>query len=267
MTDFVAAHAAGGTVDRLIERLAAGLGRLDDHTVAFVYATSEVAPHFTRLVAGLREATGIGAWVGTVGHGICATGTEHWGTAAAVVLACRLPAGSFELLPSLDDTAAAARLGPGRVAAGLGIVHGDPRNGGVTEIVAALARARGLYLVGGLSSANSALPQFAGDALLEGGVSGVLLGGRQQLAGGLTLGCSPVGPVHEVSRGYGQILVTLDNRPASEILLEDVGIAEGADPRPWLANVHAAIPVAGSRDADYVVRNIVGLDMGKGLVA
>ncbi|MGE3918712.1 MAG: FIST C-terminal domain-containing protein, partial [Hyphomicrobiaceae bacterium] len=41
----------------------------------------------------------------------------------------------------------------------------------------------------------------------------------------------------------------------------------GADPRPWLANVHAAIPVAGSRDADYVVRNIVGLDMGKGLVA
>src|SRR5262249_56096772 len=45
------------------------------------------------------------------------------------------------------------------------------------------------------------------------------------------------------------------------------GASGNSDPRGWLANIHAAIPVAGSDRADYVVRNIVGIGAEHGLVA
>jgi small ligand-binding sensory domain FIST len=50
-------------------------------------------------------------------------------------------------------------------------------------------------------------------------------------------------------------------------LREEVGATANADPRRWLADIHAAIPVAGSDRADYVVRNIVGIGPEHGLVA
>ena len=50
-------------------------------------------------------------------------------------------------------------------------------------------------------------------------------------------------------------------------MCEDVGVADNVDPRPWLANVHAAVTVPGSDTGDYLVRNLVGLDPEQGLVA
>jgi small ligand-binding sensory domain FIST len=76
-----------------------------------------------------------------------------------------------------------------------------------------------------------------------------------------------IGSLHSVSRSRGQILFSLDEQPAFDVLREEVGAPLGADPRSWLANIHAAIPVAGSDRADYVVRNIVGIGPEHGVVA
>ncbi len=266
MSDFASAQATGASPEAIADALASQL-HADGHTVGFLYVTSPLAAGFGRLVAALRQRTNIDNWVGTAGHGVCASGVEHWGGPAAVALTCRFADGSYRLLPSVTDAKQPAPARDPGFAAGLGVVHGDPRNGAVGDIVADLARTHGAYLVGGLTSANSAFPQVAGNRIIEGGVSGILLGGRLNVAMGLTQGCTPVGPTHEVTAGEGQLLVTLDGRPAWDVLSEDVGIAEGADPRRWLANVHAALPVAGSRDADYVVRNLAGIDVGRGIVA
>jgi small ligand-binding sensory domain FIST len=184
-----------------------------------------------------------------------------------VALACRLEDGAFELIGPITKPAAADGIGSGGNVAGFGVVHADPRNNQASEIVAAIARRTGAYLVGGFTSAGAAFPQAAGTRAVEGCVSGVLLGGRLSVAVGLTQGCTPVGPAHEVTRADGQVLITLDRQRAFDILCEDVGVAEGADPRPWLANVHAALPVPGSDTADYVVRNLIGIDPRHGLVA
>jgi small ligand-binding sensory domain FIST len=122
--------------------------------------------------------------------------------------------------------------------------------------------------VGGLTSAESTFPQASGNRIVDGGVSGVLLGGGGlRVVVGLTQGCSPIGSPHSVSRSEGQILFSLDDQPALDVLRQEVGAPQGADPRSWLANIHAAIPVAGSDRADYVVRNIVGIGLEDGLVA
>jgi small ligand-binding sensory domain FIST len=267
MIDFASAHAAGDTARAVVEDLIAQLGDADGHTLGFLYVTSAIAGDLQEIVAILTVRTGIATWVGTAGHGVCASGVEYWDRPAAAVLTARLPEGSFRVLRSITDVAAAGSDLAAGLVPGLGIVHGDPRNSRVVELVEALSEASGAYLIGGLTSADGSFAQVAGAQVAEGGLSGVLIGGRLRLAVGLTQGCSPVGPPHEVTRCEGQIVATLDSQSAYDVMCEDVGIAEGADPRPWLTNVHAALPADGSNDADYVVRNLIGIDPRQGLVA
>ncbi len=268
MQDFVLAHAVDGSARDLATACADVIGRAPGHRLGFVYATSSLAPAFASVVAQLRERTGIEHWVGTVGHGICATGTDYFDQPAVVAMACAIEPTDYRLIASksAEDAAKAARGAP--FMAAIGVVHGDPRHEDVTSLIAALGQGSGAYLVGGLTSADRVFPQVAGSTTLDGGVSGVLLGGRNvQVAVGLTQGCSPIGPSHTITSLQGQVLVTLDDEPAFEVLRRDVGAGSDADPRRWLADIHAAIPVSGSDRADYVVRNIVGIGPEEGLVA
>jgi small ligand-binding sensory domain FIST len=267
MNDFASAHAAGETARDVAQALIDQLRRVEDHTVGILYVTSPIAGELDSIVAALSATTGIATWVGTAGHGVCGGGIEYWAKPAAAVLTGRFPEGSYRALPSiqtLEQLEAISRTGS---PAGLGIVHGDPRNGRIVELVEALSGKSGAYLVGGLTSATDSFAQIAGNCIVDGGLSGLLIGGRLNIAVGLTQGCTPIGPVHEVTRCEGQIAAMLDEQPAYEVMCEDIGIAEGADPRPWLANTHAAFPVEGSSEADYVVRNLIGIDPRQGLIA
>ncbi|MGI9414345.1 MAG: FIST signal transduction protein, partial [Hyphomicrobiales bacterium] len=266
MTDFASAHAADGEARALAEACAAQLGDPDGHTLGFVYATDPLAGALGDIVEILKSRTGIADWIGTVGIGVCAPGTEHFGHPAISVLTGRFAGDAYRMLPSIDDPDDVAPALDANFMAGLGVVHGDPRNAQTIDIVSVLGGEHGLYLVGGISAAESAFPQVAGD-IVDGGVSGVLLGGKLGVAVGLTQGCYPIGPTHDVSGGEGNLLVSLDDRPALEVLCEDLGVADGADPRPWLNNIHAALPVAGSDMGDYLVRNLIGIEPSEGLVA
>jgi len=264
---FVLAHASGRSA-QLLATACADQVRGAEGSFGFVYATSPLSRAFPDIIEILQRRTGIRHWLGTVGHGVCATGVEYFDQEAIVVLTCGLDADAFQFIPAVtdpDDIAAETGLdGP----AAIGVVHADPRNPALSAIVANLARQRGVYLVGGLTSAESTFPQVSGSRIVDGGVSGILLGGGSlSVVVGLTQGCSPIGSLHSVSRSQGQILFSLDERPALDVLREEVGAALDADPRSWLANIHAAMPVTGSDRADYVVRNIVGIGPEEGLVA
>ena len=265
MTEFAYAHASDADLRTLAEDCATQLAGARGHTVGFLYVTHPLAGALGDIVDILKVRTGVANWFGTVGMGVCATGAEHFGTAALAALTCRFAEGAYRVIGPVNTPQEATSAMAAGFAGTFGVVHGDPRNPHATEIVSEMARCHGAYLVGGLSAADARFPQVAG-AIYEGGVSGVLLGGRLRIAVGLTQGCSPIGPVHQISRGEGHVVATLDNRPALEVLCEDLGVADGVDPSPWLGNVHAAIPVAGSHDSDYLVRNLVGLEPTNGYV-
>jgi small ligand-binding sensory domain FIST len=264
MTDFAFAEAADADAATLAARCAEKLGARG-HTLGFVYVTPQVAASLGSVVDVLRKATGIEDWVGTVGLGVCATGTEHFEKPALSVMTADLPDGAHRMIPLINrPDGAKDGVGPA-FAAGLGIVHGDPRNQQTPDIVRALAAERGAFLVGGLSASDGLQPQVAG-GITDGGVSGVLIAQDVPVAVGLSQGCSPVGTLHEVTEAEESIVISLDGRPALEVLLEDVGVAEGADPRPWLQNIHAAKLIPGTDTADYLVRNLVGIEPKAGLV-
>ena len=266
MTDFAIAHVADGEARALAEAVAAQLRDIDGHNLGFLYVTNQLAGALDEIVKILKARSSIRNWVGTVGLGVCATGTEYFDRPAITALTGRFADGAYRMIASITDPNEIASTVDAGFVAGIGVVHGDPRNPRTADIVSTLARDHETYLVGGLSAAERAFPQVAGN-IVDGGVSGVLLGGELEVAVGLTQGCSPIGPSHEVTRGSeGNVLVSLDDRSAFEVLCEDLGVTNGVDPRPWLANIHAAVLVAGSDTGDYLVRNLIGIEPSRGLV-
>lgn len=267
MSGFISTCVKGDDVVMIADACASQLGSVSGHHVGFIYVTDELGDRLGDIVHHLRRRTGVENWFGTVGIGVCGTGIEYFSEPAVSVLTCDIADGAFKAIPSLVSADHVSDFVDPAFMAALAVVHADPRNTSVTEVIAQLARQCGTYLVGGLSAAETAFQQVSAGANCEGGVSGVLLGGRLRVSVGLTQGCSPIGSVHTVTRGQHNIIASLEDRPAYEVLCEDLGVADGVDPRPWLANVHAAILVPGSDTGDYLVRNLAGLDPEQGLVA
>ncbi|MBM3517456.1 MAG: histidine kinase, partial [Alphaproteobacteria bacterium] len=96
---------------------------------------------------------------------------------------------------------------------------------------------------------------------------GVLFGARVPVVTGLTQGCLPIGPVHDVTACQRNIAIALDGRPALAVLKEEIGDRYGSDLRRIAGHVFAALPIPGSDRADYVVRNLTGIDAERELIA
>jgi len=99
------------------------------------------------------------------------------------------------------------------------------------------------------------------------GLSGLRLDPGVTVASGLTQGCAPIGPTHAITAAQGTVLMTLDGRPALEVLKEEAGELIARDLRRAAGYIHAALPVEGSFPANYLVRSLIGIDPHQGWLA
>src|SRR3546814_693255 len=83
---------------------------------------------------------------------------------------------------------------------------------------------------------------------------------------GLTQGCTPIGAPHVITEAEGArgLVKTIDDRPAVAVLREDIGELLARDLRRIGGYIFAGLPIAGSDTGDYLVRNLVGLDLERG---
>ena len=141
-----------------------------------------------------------------------------------------------------------------------GLIHADPRS---ADIVTALSRFTGTYLVGGISTAQSAPARQIAGKMVEGGVSGILFTPDIPIATGLTQGCLPIGPIHDVTQAQGTVIRTLDGKPAFDVFKHEAAelLEQGR-----AAGIHVAIMVPGSDTGDYTVRNLTGIDPQNGAI-
>jgi small ligand-binding sensory domain FIST len=182
-----------------------------------------------------------------------------------------LPSDGFRVFPSLvkDLDTFDARHGDWIAAHGpmLGLVHGDPANPLLEALVKQLAgRTAAGFLVGGIASARGNAQTIA-NGLTQGGLSGVLFGEEVGLVTRLSQGCSPIGPHRTVTQAKRNILVTLDGRPALEVLKDDIGEILSRDLMRIGGYIFVGLPIPGSDTGDYLVRNLMGIDPNEGLVA
>ena len=231
--------------------------------VGFLYVTDHFADAVSDIQIELEARTGIGTWAGTTGIGICATGIEYFDEPALALLAGFVPEGTLNVLDTgtaTPDEASAKLAGAFGTREGrFGIVHADPHNANLGDLIPAVVEATGAFLAGGLTSSRGAHPQLAG-TVTAGGVSGVLFEPEVTVATGLTQGCSPIGPVHEVTDCQENIIISLDERPALEVLKEDIGEVLARNLQRIGGYIYVAFPVSGVDKPDYLVRNLVALD-------
>jgi small ligand-binding sensory domain FIST len=263
-------HASGANWRAAAEACAAQLDPPAGANLGFVYVTDTLAGELGKITALLVQETGVVDWVGTTGVGICATGREYFDEPAVAAMVGGFPDDSFSVFDRFGDDHVGflAGLGPwaARGEGYFAVVHADPRDPEMTRRVPELAEAAGCFLVGGLASSRGAYAHVAG-ALTESTLSGVMFSAEVPVATALTQGCTPIGPVHEVTQCQANIAIKIDGRAALDVLKDDIGEVLARDLRRIGGTIFAAFPVAGSDRADYTVRNLTGLDEERGVLA
>lgn len=247
------------------------LGLLGEGTssLGFLYVTDVLADHMSDILGWFSQHTGIIHWVGTTGIGICATGREYLDEPAIAVMAGDFEPDSFRIFSGIADEndVDAAVLACGGAPPNFAIVHVDPHNRNAAALVDRLAeRMESGFLVGGLTSSRRQSLQIA-DGVTGDGLSGVAFSDAVTIATRLTQGCSPIGPRRVITACQRNVIVGLDGRPALDVFREDIGEALARDLNRVGGNIFAGLPIAGSDTADYLVRNLVGIDPSNKLIA
>ena len=269
-----AASATGTDWQSIADQCLEEIGQGDTPAnLGLLYVTEPLAPELAGLLDHLRNNTGVDDWIGSVGSGICTTGREIYDEPAAALMLATLPENSYRMLPSgidsMTDMLTANRNWIAEQGVHFGIVHGDPRNSHMPQLIESLsAELNPGFLVGGLTSADDAVNQLqiAGDPCQE-GLSGVLMSSVIPVISGLTQGCTPLDKKHTITRCEHNTLIELDGRPALDVFREDIGEVLSKDLSKVAGYIFAGLPVPGSDTGDYLVRNLVGVDPEHKLLA
>lgn len=268
---FGLAHTTGTEPRALVHECLAQLGETPaSANLGFVYASDALARKLDTLLSLLREGTGIEHWVGTVGMAISVTGHEYYDQPAIAVMVGSFAEDAFRVVPSLTAGTEAFRAEQhawlARHPAPFGVVHGDPGNPATPLLLDKLAQDTGAFLVGGITSSQSENLQVA-NGIARGGLSGVFFAEDVPALTSHAQGCTPIGPKHRISQSSRNVIAQLDGRPALEVFKQDIGEVLAKDLSRVGGYIFAGLPIPGSDTADYMVRNLIGIDVGQKLIA
>jgi small ligand-binding sensory domain FIST len=239
--------------------------------LGFLYTSDSLADRLHDILYYFKEHTGVLHWVGSVGVGVCSLATEYFDAPAITVMVGHFPEHSFRVFSTigkeLKQFARAHQEWCNHYQPMFGIVHGDPRNGRIPELIFQLSEhLGGSFLVGGLTSSRHQFLQIADD-ITEGGISGVLFANDIQVATRLTQGCSVIGPRHQVTECDNHVVIRLDNRAALDVFKEDIGKELASNLKKVSGLIFVGLPVVGSDTGDYMVRNLMGIDVDNKMLA
>lgn len=244
MKAFAFAHGSGAGWRRCLGQL----GR-PGRGLGFVYFTDALVDHTEDILRALRAQTGVADWIGTVGTGVVASGTEYQDEPAIAAMVADIE--PYAIFSGKSPLKAGA--------AHFAVVHADPAAPDVAGLVADMsAKLASGYVVGGVSSSRSRTVQIANE-VLSGGLSGAALGENVAVATRLTQGCTPFPGRFRVTACEENIIATLDGQPALDVLKEVIGKEK--------VSILVGLPVPGSDTGDYTARNLVGVDPENKLIA
>lgn len=257
--------ALGLALAQLEPQVAGGAGL----TLGWVYLTDHYAGAAEAVVERLRERFPGVAWVGGVGVGVSGSGVEYFDEPALTLMLGDVPRDQFKLFSGLRPLSG--------FSAQTALVHADAGTPELGELIVELAeRTDAGYVFGGLTAARTRALHIA-DGVFEGGLSGVAFGAGVGIVSRVTQGSQPVGPARRITEADQNVVVSLDNEPALECLLQDLRL-DAERPRevlPRLRNTLVGLTDAGDTavtrpgqfGTDVRVRHLVGIDPGRRGVA
>ena len=272
MKQFLLARSSGGRAEDLVSDCINQLGSIPpEATFGFLYLNDHLAGSTELILQRLKRATDIEHWVGTLGIGIIAGNSEYYEEPAMAVMLADFNEADFHFLPNfceknftlpaeLADWCAANDFN-------IGLLHADPTNRSTQTILSNLAeQIPASFLVGGITSSQRQNLQIS-NQVLHGGISGVLFSQAVPLMTNLTQGCIPIGKRHVVTQCDRNIVHSLDNQPALEVLRAEVGETIAQDWQQLAGTIFAGIVNKNSDQDDYSIRHIIGIDVDSRLIA
>ena len=271
MPAFTSIHVTGTGWRDVCDQALAEIPAAQPGRLAFIYVSDQLAADTDRILDCLRDASGIAHWVGCVGMGLCSSGRETYDEPAVSILLTPFADDDFRIIPAFEqdpgDWLNATAAWRERTMATVAVVHADPGSTRLPVLLESLSNGlQGGFLVGGIASAES-LPVQIADRATGNGLSGVLFGAGIDISTGLSQGCSLIGHKHRISDCERNVIATIDDRPALEVLKEDIGEVLARDLSRIGGYIFAALPITGSDTGDYLVRNLIGIDPDQGLLA
>ena len=239
--------------------------------LGFIYANDTMSNELEHIVGRLKQETGIEHWVGTLGIGLCSTGTEYYDEPALVLMLANIEPKDFAIIGTkdlneeqlLEQVSSYCKEELPHV----GIIHGDPSNPATPNLIEKISEAvPAAYLVGGLTSSNFQNYQIA-EEIISGSVSGIFFSPNVNTIVGHTQGCTPLDKQHVITKAERNLLIELDHRPALDVFREDIGEVLAKDLYKIAGYIFAGLPIEFSDTGDYLVRNIVGFDESEKIIA
>jgi small ligand-binding sensory domain FIST len=265
----------------------AGTGYAKNPTLGLLYLTDIYVSDAQSILDALSaELPGVVDWSGTMGMGVCANNVEYFNEPGMAIMLLNLPTDQYRVFSGV------APLGLG-FAPYSALVHADGATYDLGELVQEMAgRTSAAYLFGGLGAARSFNVQFArsGDGnikghgaatgVFRGGLSGVAFASGVRMLSRITQGCQPQSGMHRITKAQKNMVLTLDDEPALDVMLRDLGITMD-NPQAALEVLRAtllgivkqesvardAVSYVGSFGNAVTVRHMVGLDLANGAIA
>ncbi|MBE9564269.1 MAG: FIST C-terminal domain-containing protein [Proteobacteria bacterium] len=240
-----------------------------DANFGFIYATDGMTADFPELVKQCKAASGIEHWIGTIGLGIISADKELYDMPAASIMLANFDENDFAMIPSINNPGELTSYirWPREFATNFGIIHGDPLNPETQNLIEDLQQQlENGFFVGGLTSSNSTHYQVSDD-VVSGGISGALFSEEISVVTNLSQGCSPTGEKHTITKASENTALTIDKKPALEMLMRDMDISNYKELSDKAEEVFVGLCIPGSDKSDYTIRNIVGFDISHSIFA
>ena len=269
---FQVATASGLPARELVNECLRQLGDVrGQYQLGFIYANDTLCNDLEDILGRLKQDTGIQSWVGTVGLGLCSTGKEYYDEATLLIMLADIDSKKFSIIGAnnLEEEELLERVSAycKEELPHVGIIHGDPSNPATPNLIEKISETvPSAYLIGGLTSSNFQNHQIAND-VITGSVSGIFFSPEVSTIVGHTQGCTPLNKHHVITKAERNLLIELDNRPALEVLREDIGEVLAKDLYKIAGYIFAGLPIEFSDTGDYLVRNIIGYDENEQVIA
>ena len=252
--------------------------------LAFVFVTPHHAIRYMRLPPLLHSAMSIGELIGSSGGGIVGGGLEVEQGPALSMTVAELPevalksfALDAEAIQALESKPLAWRelleLEPEHEPNF--ILLPNPFRCPVGDLVASLDVAfPERPKVGGMASGGrdaSSVALMLRQGIEEAACVGLAMWGDVQMDTAVAQGCRPIGAPFILTHCHKNMAIRLDGEPAIQALDKVYGNLSDADRKRFRSSPHVGIGIhAGKRpfrQGDYLLRNVLGVDREKGVVA
>ena len=248
--------------------------------LALVFVSHHYASDFAEIVAAAGELCGARTLIGCSGQGVIGGAREVEDVPAIAIAVLPLPGADITTahltqddLLAMEDAAAWERLtGVSADASNGWICFGDPFTIDAERLIASLSEAYvGAAIVGGMASGNVAARRthlFLNDRVFDSGAVVASIGGTWALRAVVAQGAAPIGRPWTITGVDGQMIRTIGQRPAYEVLADTFrGLTEEMQQRAQ-RNLLVGIAMDEYRDefgrGDFLIRNLIGADRESG---